>query len=351
MKLRTILLVLVLAHLLAASAHGAAPQLRVVTTLPDYAVLAQAIGGDRVSVESIVRGEQDAHFIRPKPSFVNLVRNADVLVDTGLDLEIWVQTVIDRSGNTRVRSGQPGYVAAAQGMRLLGRPTVLSRIEGGLHIYGNPHVTCSPINMKVAAANIAEGLISNDPAGRTVYERNLRSLQEEIDRRLFGDRLVQLLGGETLCDLAQNGRLISFLESHNYQGRPLLDELGGWLGEMMPLRDVPIATYHANWLYFVNLFGLQQVGTIEPKPGIPPSARHVSDLVQLMRQQNVRIVLAANYFDAERVRSVAARVDGVAVIVPLYVGGEPGVDDYFQLCDLWITRLQEAARQTEAVHP
>jgi ABC-type Zn uptake system ZnuABC Zn-binding protein ZnuA len=342
---RTVFVFAVLIGLLAPAVCAAA-QLKVVTTLPDYAVLARAIGGDRVSVSAIVRGDQDAHFIRPKPSFVNLVREADVLVDTGLDLETWVVTVVDKSGNTRVRSGRPGYVAAAQGMALIEKPTVMSRIEGGLHIYGNPHVTTSPINMKVAARNIAAGLIRNDPAGESAYERNLATLEAEIDKRLFGEELVKLLGGKTLCSLAEKGNLISFLESRDYKGRPLVDYLGGWMSEMLPLRGRPVVTYHKNWAYFVRLFGIEEAGTVEPKPGIPPSAKHVATLVQLMRDRNIRIILAANYFDEKEVRGVADRVDAVPVIVPLYVGGEPQVEDYISLFDLWVERLLDAGRET-----
>lgn len=325
---------------------AAAAKLRVVTTLPDYAFLAEEIGGDRVSVSAIVGGDQDAHFIRPKPSFVNLVREADVLIDTGLDLETWVPTVIDKSGNTRVRSGQPGYVAAAQGMNLLEKPKVMSRIEGGLHIYGNPHVTSSPINMKVAARNIAAGLIKNDPADKAFYERNLDALERRFDEALFGPELVQMLGGKTLCGLAEKGRLMSFLEGRDYKGKPLLAYVGGWMGRMMAVRGQPIVTYHKNWVYFLNLFGLEEAGTVEPKPGIPPSAKHVTELVQLMNDRHLRIILAANYFDEKQVRSVAARTDAVPVIVPLYVGGEEGVDDYFQLFDLWVDRLLDAAEKT-----
>jgi ABC-type Zn uptake system ZnuABC Zn-binding protein ZnuA len=322
-----------------------ADTLRVVTTLPDYAFLAERIGGDRVTAEAIVRGDQDAHFIRPKPSFVDMVRRADVFVDTGLDLETWAPTVIDKSGNTGVRSGRQGYVAAAHGMHLLEKPRVLSRIEGGLHIYGNPHVTTSPLNMRVAARNIAAGLTRNDPAGRAHYERNLQALQRELDERLFGEELVALIGAETLCDLAETGRLIPFLESREFRGKSLLEYAGGWLEQMLPLRGTPIVTYHKNWVYFIRLFGLEEADTVEPKPGIPPSAKHVAELVRLMRDRNIRIILAANYFDATQVRAVASRVDAVPVIVPLYVGGEPGVDDYFELFDLWVIRFRAAAMQ------
>ena len=332
------------------SAGGAqAARLKVVTTLPDYAVFAQEIGGSRVSVSHIVRGDQDAHFIRPKPSFVSMVREADVLISTGLDLEMWLPTVVDKSGNTRVRSGQPGYVSAAWGMNLSEKPKALSRAEGGIHIYGNPHVTCSPLQMKVAARNIAYGLAKNDPGGKEIYLSNLKKLQGEIDRRLFGDQLLGILGSKTLCSLTEQGKLIQFLKTHKYQGKPMIDYLGGWLKKMLPLRGKPLVTYHKNWIYFLRIFGLEEAGTVEPKPGIPPSARHVADLVKTMRQRQIRIILAANYFSERKVKSISSQVGAEPVIVPLYVGGAPGVNDYLQLVDYWVNGLLGAGRKTGMV--
>ena len=319
--------------------------LRVVTTLPDYGVLAKAIGGDRISVQTIVRGDQDAHFIRPKPSFVDIARRADVLITTGLDLEMWLPTVIDKSGNTRIRSGKPGYVAAARGLTLLEKPKALSRSEGGVHIYGNPHITCSPINMKTAARNIATGLIRNDPEGKRYYQDNLEKVLNQLDERLFGKELVKLLGGQTLCRLAEKGTLIPFLKEHKFRGKPLIDFLGGWMKTMLPLRGMPIVTYHKNWVYFVRLFGLEEAGTVEPKPGIPPSPRHVAGLIELMRKRNIRIILAANYFDRQGVKVVAAKVGAAPVIVPIYATGAPGTDDYFMLVDHWIDGLISAAKE------
>jgi len=313
--------------------------LKVITTLSDYAVFAKEIGKERVLVSHVVSGDQDAHFIRPKPSFVTLVRGADVLIATGLDLELWLPTIINKSGNTHIRSGQPGYVSAAQGMNLLEKPMTISRIEGGVHIYGNPHVTSSPINMKIAARNIATGLIKNDTEGKEVYMANLKNLLDEIDRHLFGDELVQILGGDILCSMAEKGTLISFLKKQTLRDKPLIDYLGGWMKKMLPLRGSSIVAYHKNWVYFLRLFGLEEAGTIEPKPGIPPSPKHVANLVELMRARDLRIILAANYFDEQKIRTVANRVNAKAVIVPLYVGGEAGVDDYFQLIDYWVNGL------------
>jgi zinc/manganese transport system substrate-binding protein len=320
-------------------------RLQVVTSLPDYAFLTKVIGGNLVNVKAIVRGDQDAHFIRPKPSFATALRNADVLITTGLDLELWMQTVIDNSGNSNIRSGQSGYVSAAAGIKLLEKPKVMSRVEGGVHIHGNPHITCSPLNIKIVAQNIATGLIKNDPSGREFYLENLKKLHRQIDERLFGKELVEILGSENLCSLAEEGRLIPFLKEQKYEGKPLIEFLGGWMKKMLPLRGTSIVTYHKNWVYFVSLFGLEEAGTVEPKPGIPPSPKHVTSLITLMKEKNIRIILAANYFDEQKIKTVATRTNAEAVIVPMYVGGAAGIDSYFGLVDYWVDELLKAAEK------
>jgi len=318
-------------------------RLHIVATLPDYAMLTKAIGGERITVDSIVHSVQDPHHIRPKPSFVSMIKDADVLISTGLDLEMWLPTVINKSGNKQVRSGEVGYVAVAQGIELVEVPKVISQIEGDVHIFGNPHLNTSPINTKKIARNIAFGLIKNDPEGKDIYEENLKKLHDEMDIRMFGEELVKLLGGHTLCRMAQQDKLIEFLQQNKFQGKPLIDKLGGWMGKMLPLRGRPIIVYHKNWSYFLNLFGLVEAGSIETKPGIPPSLKHVTKLVNMMRERDIRIILAANYFDEQKVRTVADRTGAKAIIVPLFVGGAPGIDDYFELVDYWTDGLVRAA--------
>jgi len=176
--------------------------IRVVTTLPDYAVLTRIIGGERVAVEYIVHGVQGPHHIRPKPSFITMVKQADLLIGTGLDLEMWLPTVVDKSGNRRVRSGEIGFVAVAEGIELAEKPTIISQSEGDVHVYGNPHITTSPINAIQVAKNICVGLVKNDPGNRVHYEQNFNSLKDQMQNRLFGEELVKLLGGDTLCTLA-----------------------------------------------------------------------------------------------------------------------------------------------------
>ena len=331
---------LVLAGMLSCST---AKPLNVVATLPDYADVARQIGGNRVHVDAIVRGEQDAHHIRPKPSFVSMVRRADVLIDTGLDLEMWLPTVIDKSGNTRVRSGQPGYVAASKGIPLLEKPKSISRIEGGVHIYGNPHITTSPVNMRTVARNIAAGLVKNDPAGKAFYEQRRDAFIRQLDEHLFGKELVDMLGGDTLAGLAAKGSLHNFLESQKLDGKPLIDRLGGWMKQMEPLRGTPIVTYHKNWVYFTHLFGLEEAGTIEPKPGIPPSPKHVLEVTRLMEERHIGIIFAASYFDPQKIDTVAERVGAKSVVVPPFVGGSPDSKTYIDLMNLWVKKLTDAA--------
>jgi ABC-type Zn uptake system ZnuABC Zn-binding protein ZnuA len=325
-----------------AAAAGEGGKIAVVTTLPDYAFIAAYLGGEHVTVRAICEGDQDAHFVRPKPSFAVWLSEADLFVTTGLDLELWAPSLIDKSGNPAIREGQMGYVAAADGLALLEIPAVIDRSQGGVHVYGNPHIHTSPLLMKRVARNIAVGLVKVDPTRRDHYEARLKAFEAEVDERLFGPELVALLGSATLTRLAESGNLVPFLEKKQYKGRPMVDLLGGWLGKARPLRGRKLVTYHKNWIYFTALFGLEVLGEVEPKPSIPPSPRDVERLVELMKEQGVRVVLAANYFDEHKVRRVTAAVGGVPVIVPMSVGGEPGVDDYFQLVDLWLQRLLDA---------
>lgn len=318
---------------------------KIVTTLPDYAWAAEWIGGEHVEVESIARGNQDAHFVRPRPSYTLLLRNAELFVSTGLDLELWVPTLLDAAGNPAILEGKKGYVAAWTGIELLDVPTTLSRSEGDVHVYGNPHIHTDPLNMVIIARNILAGLEKIDPANGPAYEANEKALEERLYRRLFGDELVELLGGETLARLARSGKLRDFLEGKEYprdSGHSLAERLGGWLAKAELLRGRKIIGYHKNWIYFADRFGLDVVGYIEPKPGIPPTPRHVETIVDLIRNQEIRVILTANYFDPAKPKGIADKTGAQVVIVPLSTGGEAGVDDYETLIDTWLSRLLHA---------
>ena len=325
----------------------AADKINVVTTLSTYADITKYIGGDKIDVQFIAEGDQNAHFVRPKPSFAVLLSNADLFVSTGLDLELWVPSLVDMSKNDKIRSGQQGFVAAYDGINLLDKPEVLSRSEGGLHIYGNPHITTNPLNLKIIAENITIGLEKIDPQYSDFYRANLKKFQDEIDRKMFGEDLVKLMGGTLLTKLANNGQLIDFLDEKEYKGKKMIDYLGGWLKAALPFRDKKIAAYHKNWIYFQSLFGLDIIGYVEPKPGIPPSPKHVEELVQEMRKNKVKVLFAANYFDENKVRTICDKVGAEPVIVPMFVNGAPGTENVFKLIDLWISKLNEAFAKME----
>jgi zinc/manganese transport system substrate-binding protein len=337
---RLALLIAVGVPLLASSASAA--KLQVVASLPSYGSIAELIVGDLGEVRSLARGYEDPHFVRPKPSLALLVGKADLLISTGLDLELWLPALLDKANNPRVRSGQPGFVSASQGIELLEKPRVISRSEGDVHIYGNPHIYSGPINLKIVARNIAVGLQKIDPSHAAVYEKNYQAFRDRMDRQLYGDELIKILGAAVLNKLTLAGKLIPFLQKQTYKGGKLIDRLGGWMKQALPLRGRKLVTYHKNWAYFAQVFGLEIIDYVEPKPGLPPTPSHVARVIAEMREQQVRVILDANYYDTAKVKSIADRVGARAVIVPMQVGGEPAAKDVFSQFDLILRRLLDA---------
>lgn len=329
--------------LLTVSATAWAAPVKVVTTLPAYASIAQFVGGDRVQAQSISRGDEDAHFVKPKPSYALMLKSADLFVTTGLDLELWAPVLVDKSGNRKIREGQPGYVNASRGIPLVDVPSNPSREAGDIHIYGNPHIHTSPLNARFIARNIAAGLKRVDPQGTGAYDKNLAEFNRRLDRALYGDQLPAILGSQTLDNLARQGKLISFLQGKDYKGKKLIEYLGGWMGKSMAFRGKDLVTYHQNWSYFTKLFGLAVVGDVEPKPGIPPSAKHVHQLIEKMKQRNVKVVLAPSYYPPAEAKAIAQRTGAEAVIVPLGPSSTQA-DAYFNLIDSWVNKLAEAYR-------
>jgi ABC-type Zn uptake system ZnuABC Zn-binding protein ZnuA len=337
---------IVVALVLAATPAWAG-KLKVVVTSSAYAAIAEYLGGDKVNVSYIVRGNQDPHIVRPKPSFATTLAAADLFVATGMDLEMWAPALVDMSNNPRIRSGQKGYVSASAGLKIAEKPVAVSRAEGDVHIYGNPHVHTSPLNAKVIAENIYVGLKKNAPEHAAFFEENLNRFKNEVDRRTFGKKLVQMLGAKTLTTLAHRNKLIDFLQNKEFKGKPLIEYLGGWMKKALPLRGRKVVAYHKNWTYFSKLFGFEIVTYMEPKPGIPPSPGHVALVIRTMKEQDIKVMLVANYFDQAKVKNVARRVDAVPVVVALAPQGEPGMNDIFKMYDIWISRLLRAFSQRE----
>lgn len=336
-----------LAVLVATPFRGAAAQdpIRVVATLPIYAEIVEAIGGDQVVVSSIADPAEDAHFVRPKPSFALDIRRADVFITTGLDLELWVPALLDRAGNARVSEGGRGYITTYGGAELLDVPTSADRSAGDIHLYGNPHLFTDPLNVAQIARNINAGLKRVAPDRAALFDAGLARYIDRIHRSLFGNDLVDLLGGETLEQLARQGRLFDFLETQQYQDHPLMTRLGGWLARGQAFRGEQMICYHKNWAYFENRFGVECADYIEAKPGIPPTPGHVAQLIARMQDEGIHVLFAANYFDRSKVETVGRRAGARVVMVPLEPGGAPGANDYFAVVDTWVDSLARAFSQ------
>jgi ABC-type Zn uptake system ZnuABC Zn-binding protein ZnuA len=314
--------------------------LKVVCSFSDYATIAERIAGDHASVTYIAHGEQDPHFVPPKPSYAMMLRDADLWITTGMDLEIWSSTLLDKARNKQIMDGEVGFVAASDGVQLLQKVEKADRTEGDIHLMGNPHINTGPLNWKVIATNIATGLSKIDPGRAGEYNQNLTDFKEEVDRALFGDELVDLFGGEMLSRLLSNHTLYEFLE-REYQGEILREKLGGWLQKMYPYRGSRIIAYHKNWAYFTETFGLEIAGYIEPKPGIPPSAKHVQQMIRIIEEQEITLMLVASYFEKNSAQMIEDKTGIRALFLPLFVQGVPEVSDNFELVDYWIRQITQ----------
>ncbi len=284
-----------------------AKKLNVVTSTTDMAALTQEVGGEKVTVDSIAKGYQDPHFVEAKPSFLLKLRQADLLVVVGLQLEIgWLPPLITQSGNPRIQVGAPGYLDASQFAEILEIPQgTVTRAEGDVHPLGNPHYWLDPDNGRRIARGIANKLSEADPGDDAYFQQRF----QDFDKRLTGAEQK-------------------------------------WDAEMKPYHGRKVVTYHRSFPNFAKHFGLDVIGYVEPRPGIPPTPTHTVELIQLMRRENCKVVLVEPYFDLKTPQSIG-RDTGAQVVVYLpSVGGEKGVDDYFKLFDYDIDLLIKAFNAT-----
>jgi len=344
-------LILTVAALAAGVSRGVTPtpepSLKIVTTLPTYAAIARQVVGDRGTVAAIAQGDEEPHFVQPKPSFVPLIAGADVFVTTGLDLELWVPALLDKANNPRVSEGGRGYVAAYAGVPLLEVPATVSRAQGDIHVFGNPHIHTDPINTILIARNVAAGLTRVSPADSAYFAGRAEAFAQHILEALYGPELVRLVTPQALLDLALARTEWDFLQRTRYQGAPLATRLGGWMKQAEPLRGREMVCYHREWVYFSARFGIPCADYLEPKPGIPPSPRHVQEVTEMMRARHIPVVFSPNYFDRRQTREIAARTGAAAVIVTAQTGGAPGVTTYDDLVSLWIRELVAAITASE----
>mgnify|MGYP003959835291 CR=1 FL=1 len=320
--------------------------LKVVTTFSDFAAIAKEIGGDKVVAEYLSQGNQDPHFVAPKPSLALKLKKADLFILTGMDLELWASTLLDKARNKKIMDGGIGYVTVYTDLEILEKPAgVISRTAGDVHVAGNPHIHTSPMNWRKISQNILIGLRKVDHDNSDYYEERQKAFVDRIDRRMFGDELVDLIGGDQLSDLLIAGTLFDFLE-REFQGKKLIVRLGGWLEKALPFRNKEVIAYHKNWSYFARDFGLNVIGFIEPKPGIPPTPKHVQDCVNLIKEHGVDVMLVASYFEKRKPTTIAQKTGIQALFLPVSVYAEPELTDNFKLMDFWIDSINEALKVT-----
>ena len=278
----------------------------VMTTTEDLASIAREIGGDRISVEAIAKGYQDPHFVEAKPSFILKLTRADLLIVIGRDLELgWLPPLIHNSRNARVQPGGSGYLDASANVKILEIPTgQITRAMGDVHPSGNPHYWLEPDNGRRISQAIRDKLSELAPANKGYFAQRY----SDFDQRL----------GEA-------------------EKR--------WAATMAPYAGTKVVTYHRSWPNFMEHFGLDVIGYVEPKPGVPPSPTHTLDLIAEMKRQNSKVIVVEPYFALKTAQSIATRVGGTVLVLAPSVGGAKAATDYLQLFEYNINLLASTLKQ------
>ena len=309
MKIPSMLALGAAALLVGAVPVRAAGPLYVITTTEDLASIAREVAGDKARVESLARGYQDPHFVEAKPSFVLKLNKADLLIAVGRELEIgWLPPLVTQARNPKIQPGASGYLDASLTARILEIPTgQITRAMGDVHPSGNPHYWLDPENGKRIAKAIAGKLSGLDSPNAAYYTQRYED---------FAKRLTAA------------------------QSR--------WTATMAPYKGTKVVTYHRSWPNFVDRFGLDVIGYVEPKPGIPPSPSHTIDLMQAMKRQSVKLILVEPYFDLKTPNSIARETGARVVVLPPSVGGEKVITDYIALFDYDLKLLVDAIKASGA---
>lgn len=291
--------ILAAASLWNAPAHAA---LNVLACEPEWEALVKELGGDKVKVSSATTALQDPHRVEARPSLIARTRNANLLVCTGLELEVgWLPVLIQQSGNSKITNGQPGNFVAGAVVPKLDVPTRLDRAEGDVHAQGNPHIQQHPRNIALVAAALAKRLDELDPANAAYYDGRHKD---------FSARWTAAMAK--------------------------------WEQQAAPLKGVALVEHHKNMEYLMNWLGMRQVGTLEPKPGVEPSAAHLNELLAQLQKQPARMVVRAAYQDARASQWLSEHAKIPAVTLPFTVGGDDKSRDLFSLFDSTVQKLLEA---------
>ena len=294
------------AALLICSAPSAEAALRVVASLPDVADMTRQIGGERISVETIAQGSQDPHKVPVKPSFVTKLNRADALVVQGLGLEhAFLPPLLEVASNPKILPTGPAYIDSSVYIQPLEVPSSQNRSQGELHPLGNPHFNLDPVRGKLMAKAIAEGLARVDPAGAASYQAGLVRFTELLDRKI-----------------------------------------AEWKQLAEPLRGVKAVSYHQDLVYLAERFGLELVGTIETKPGVPATPGHLEELVDSMKRDQVKLVIREIAYELPLAQTVAERTGARVATISSLAGGLPGTEGYVDSMDANLRALLAAVGET-----
>lgn len=277
-------------------------QLNVVATTPDLAAIARAIGGDAVTVTALAKPTEDPHFVDAKPSHLVTLNRADVLIEGGAELELgWLPPLLDNARNDKIAAGAPGRIVASQGIRMLEIPATFDRSKGDVHSLGNPHFLVDPVDAKVVAGEIADHFAKVNPAAAETFKANLQKFDDTIDRKLVE-----------------------------------------WQKLLAPFRGTKIVTYHKDFVYFAERFGLEIVEELEPKPGIAPSPAHLTKVVSTMQATKARVILVQPYQNRKTAETVARQTGATVLDMAQQPGAVPNTATYFDVMDHLVQTLAAA---------
>ena len=297
------------AVLLIAAVIPSLAQVNIVTSVPDYAAIAKEIGGDRVEVTSLAKGYQNPHFVDAKPIFITRLNQADMVIYNGLDLEIgWLPILITGARNSKISSPhETGHYNASVSIRdFLEVPTIpVDRSMGDVHPGGNPHFMLDPRNGIPVARSIAARLIQIDPDNAPYYEENFMNFVSALKLKI-----------------------------------------SEWETELRPFAGTEVVSYHKLWSYFLNWADFKLAGTIEPKPGIPPSPSHTAEIISTMERKDVRLVIAANYYPAKTASIIAQKAGATFISLPAMVEGRDGINTYIELFDALVGEITSTLKST-----
>lgn len=273
--------------------------LKVFACEPEWGALAKEIAGERVSAYSATTALQDPHHIEARPSLIAKMRSADLVVCTGSELEVgWLPLLFRQSGNSKVRPGSPGYLEASRFVPRIDIPKVIDRSHGDIHPGGNPHIHLDPRNLAKVADVLAERMAQIDPAGASDYKSGLASFQKRWQAAIVR-----------------------------------------WETEGARLKDVPLVVYHKDFSYFIAWMGMREVGSLEPKPGIPPTPAHLAELVVRLQREPAKLIVYEPYNSPKAAEFLSQRTGTPVVMLPYTVGGSARASDLFGLFDDTIARL------------